>query len=468
MNKSDYFINSDLYNDIDINKAVDSLSSAVKCKTISYTSSEEFCNEEFQKMHNVLKNHFPKVFGMGEVKLFDKSLLIKLVGKNPMLKPILLMAHQDVVYADNNGWEVDAFSGLVKEGYIWGRGTEDIKSLMLAHLNACEYYLSHNTLNRTIYLSFGHDEEVGGFNGTKVITEYLENNNVELEAVIDEGFGFINDGTKYGVSKKLIGEVGIFEKGYLDMKIDCHGEVGHSSNPFNKTSLEVLAEAITKVTTNPIKPSLPKALKEALVKLYPIIDQEPLKEYMVEYINSTSDDEKNLLEEKIIDYFLKDELLNIYVKTTIAPTVITGSSKATNVMPGDMSATINFRLNESDTSAKVMDYYKKLISNDRISISSTRTVEPSKTSNINSLGYTNMEKALKTFYKDVEFIPSVTTCATDARHFKNLSDVILRIYPFFNRLSETNGIHGVNEKMDISAYIQGIKVIIKYIELMQM
>ena len=454
MNYQDYYTNQNSYQDLDISKAKESLKEAIRCKTISYVDPSMFCDQEFKKLHDVIEKHFPHLVRKAQITKIDKSLLFYLEGTDKDLKPILLMAHQDVVPAEQTGWAFEPFSAFEDEKYIWGRGSLDIKCLMFAELNAIEYLLSHNiSLKRSIYLSYGHDEEVGGFNGTLKLSQYLQEQNVELELVVDEGFGFITNGAKYRCPNIMIGEIGLFEKGYLDVELSCKGYGGHSSNPYDRTSLELLSNLISDICRHPFKANLAEVVVMALDLLKNDVEVEPLKTY-VQDINKYRDE--------ICQYFINDQALNIYAKTTIAPTMISGSSEASNVMPKDMKATINFRLNQTEKIKDVLDKCQSFVESDRIKIKPTRMIEASKQSRTDTLGYQKVVEALNYFYKDVRFVPSITTCGTDARHYENLCDTVLRIYPFLNE--SYDGIHGTNEKMEIKAYIQGIKVFIKLIE----
>ena len=114
-------------------------------------------------------------------------------GKNDLLKPILLIAHLDVVPVDEETkakWQADPYGGELKDGFIWGRGTLDDKVSALGLLEAIRQLIKdgHHP-ERTVYIAFGHDEEVSGKNGAKAIATRFKAQNIEFDYVLDEGFG---------------------------------------------------------------------------------------------------------------------------------------------------------------------------------------------------------------------------------------------------------------------------------------
>ncbi len=104
------------------------------------------------------------------------------------------MAHLDVVpveAASQSLWKVDPFGGVVKDGYIWGRGAVDNKANLIAILESVEKLLREKYRpNRSVYLVFGHDEEASGSNGAGKVAELLQARKVQAEMVLDEG-GFV-------------------------------------------------------------------------------------------------------------------------------------------------------------------------------------------------------------------------------------------------------------------------------------
>ena len=164
---------------------------ALAFKTISFGDSSLFDSIQFIGFRNFLETTYPNFHRkLTREIIANYSLLYKWEGKNPELKPVILMAHQDVVPiegATKDMWTVDPFGGEVKEGFIWGRGTTDDKINLISMVEAAEKLLSENFQpERTIYFSFGHDEEIGG-KGAIAAAALLKSRNIEAEFILDEG-----------------------------------------------------------------------------------------------------------------------------------------------------------------------------------------------------------------------------------------------------------------------------------------
>ena len=137
-------------------KALTNFTSAIKFKTISFGDASQFDSTQFLAFHDYLEKTYPLVHAqLKREKVKGFSLLYTWEGKNSQLKPVILMAHQDVVpieEASRSLWTVDPFAGVVKDNYIWGRGTTDDKINLISIMESVEKLLSQNFKpERTIY-----------------------------------------------------------------------------------------------------------------------------------------------------------------------------------------------------------------------------------------------------------------------------------------------------------------------------
>lgn len=190
-----------------------------------------------------------------ELSLINElSMLYKIQGTEKHLKPYMLCSHSDVVPAQyqSGQWTHPPFSGhLDTHGYVYGRGTLDDKVAMLAHLEALRHYISiHGQPKRTIYLAYGHDEELAGHEGAARIAEHLVKQNVSLEYVLDEGTMIIEEFLR---GLKPIALISIAEKGYLTVRYSVNTTGGHSSMPTKETSaIAILGEAVSRLHKKPV------------------------------------------------------------------------------------------------------------------------------------------------------------------------------------------------------------------------
>ena len=143
------------------------LGASVRFQTISHGPDAPVAGDAFAGLNNFLAESFPKVHATLERETVNgHSLLYTWHGRDPVRRPILLLAHMDVVPVapgSESSWEWPPFSGDIADGFIWGRGTLDDKVSVLAILEAVERLLADGFASeRTVYLAFGYAEEVAG------------------------------------------------------------------------------------------------------------------------------------------------------------------------------------------------------------------------------------------------------------------------------------------------------------------
>jgi len=160
--------------EFDALEAAKHLSEAVQVKTISHEDPAEDSKEYFNLLQQEFEVMYPHVHQVMQKEIVgDYSLIFTWPGSNPELEPVLFTSHQDVVPADPDTldqWTYPPFSGEIAEGFIWGRGTLDIKSQVIALFEAAEsLIISGYTPERTVILAFGHDEEVFGVGAKKIV-----------------------------------------------------------------------------------------------------------------------------------------------------------------------------------------------------------------------------------------------------------------------------------------------------------
>src|SRR5687767_2373679 len=182
--------------------SADRLSGAIRIPTISAEDSAAFDREPFRMFHAYLEKAFPLVHSRLRREIVGThSLLYTWTGIDPSADPILLVGHMDVVPIEpgtENTWSHDPFGGRIVDGFIWGRGAIDNKSAVVGTLEAVEMLLSEGFRPaRTVYLAYGHDEEIGGTEGARQTASLLRSRGVELEMVLDEG-GVIGEGVIAG------------------------------------------------------------------------------------------------------------------------------------------------------------------------------------------------------------------------------------------------------------------------------
>lgn len=446
---TEYFANEADYSDLDVDGAAQRLSRAIQINTVNDRADYS----AFDALQAHMRASFPHVFAAGSFELVGHSVLITLPGSDASLRPALFMSHQDVVpvvKGTEDDWTYPAFSGAIAEGFIWGRGTLDIKNMVFGILEAGEYLLAHGAqFRRTVYFAFGEDEETLN-TGAKHVSDLLKSRGVRLEFVLDEGGGKIRSGAPFGAPGVSVSEIDLMEKGYADLRLAVKSAGGHSSRPFGGTSLARLSCAIASIVNSPFPAECSGVLKQAFEALAPHITEEPFKSLVA------SGDWAALAE-----HCLSVPSLFPLVTTTIAPTMISGGSSACNVMPQNMEAVINFRIASGHTAEELFEHCRALVPED-VELSFLQANDPSAVARTDGLGYASLEKTMSRYFKDVVFIPSLTVGATDAHHYEQICDTCLRCSPFMGNLADVErGVHGTDEKLAVRAYAQGIRALIR-------
>jgi len=413
---------------------------ALSYKTISYGNPKLFDSSQFIGFRKFLEGTYPLIHAKLSMEVVaDYSLLYTWVGKNPSLKPIVLMAHMDVVPiedATKSMWSFDPFAGTVKDDFIWGRGTTDDKINLISMFESTEKLLKENFQpERTIIFSFGHDEEIGG-KGAKAAAALLQDRKVEAEMVLDEG-GIITEEKVPGVSKP-VALIGTSEKGYLSLDFTVEKPGGHSSMPDKETAIDILTRAIVKLRDNPFEADFSEPMDGMMKSVGPEMT----------FVQKMAFANPWLFKKLIIGTYEQSGPGNAMIRTTAVPTIINAGIKD-NVVPTVAKATVNFRLLPGDSVNKVIERVKEIMNDDRIVITKETTIaEASAVTPMNSFAYEHISNAVKKSYPKVIASPFLVIGATDSRHFGKISTNIVKFSPMIDPI----GFHGIDERVSLKSY----------------
>ena len=441
---------------LDETKAIENLSKSIQFQTISHPDYEKFDYEEFQRFLSWLETEYFQVFKNLEKKYLGKTLLLKWQGEASDLNPILLTAHYDVVpvRADADSiWQESPFSGKIDGDYVWGRGALDDKSGVIAILEAVNYLLEKNfSPRRTVYLSFGHDEEIGGRRGAGKVTEFLLNEGVELEWTLDEGSFLLQDIIP-GINKP-VAVINVAEKGSLTIQVIGKAEGGHSSMPSSKSSVGYLAEALLKLENNPV----PGKLEGISLGLFDEVSKQMPFQYKILFANLW-------LFEPLINNFLSDSpTMNAVIRTTTAPTMLSASNRL-NVLASEAVGTVNFRLHPRDNPEKIINFVKDLISNENIEVKNLSAgTLASSVSDWETEGYRAISNSVREVYGDIIVAPGLMVGGSDSKHYAKAAKNSYRFNPFPLSANELSGLHGIDERIKKDDFLNGIRSYIKIIQ----
>ncbi len=430
---------------IDGENIAERLGLAVQYKTVSHQEREKFDALSFEGLHRLFERLYPKTHDVCKREIInDFSLLYTWEGTNPSLQPVLLMSHLDVVPADeseDSGWQHPPFSGKLADGYVWGRGTLDIKSGVIGALEAVEYLLHLGFKpERTVYLAFGHDEEIGGEYGSKAIAALLESRGVRLSCLLDEG-GMITEGFLDGIDP-AVALVGISEKGYLSLKLKVQMDGGHSSMPAQETAIGLISRAVARLELIPFEAHL------------------EVVQFMMSYLGAAMPFMQRVAFANpwLFGNMLKKRLeasntTNAVIRTTTAPTIIHAGVKD-NVLPPEAEAVVNFRLLPGDTLRSVYEEVLARIGDERVEVTPYQgetldefNWDPSPVADVESAQFYRLSRMIRESYEDTLVAPFLVVGATDARHYAAICRNAFRFTPIKLDKEELKAVHGKNERL---------------------
>lgn len=453
----DHFAHEDDYPDLDVAGACARLAAALACRTVFEGEATRW--EEFDRLQDHLRVSFPAVMAAGSFELVGHSVLITVTGEKPELPGVLLLAHQDVVPVvpgTEGQWAHGAFSGHTDDEWVWGRGALDIKDMLMAELEALEWLLAHRGRPaRTVWLAFGEDEEVASHGATAVAAE-LERRGCRAAFSLDEGVTTFYDGADWGAPGTVLADICISQKGFANVTLTARGAGGHSSNPFGGTSLERLCRAVARLAETRPAPELIPIVADTFRTLAPHITQEP-------FAGLVADVDANAAELALAASRVRG--LYPFVSNTMAANCLNGASTAANVMPGDVSATVNFRLLPGTSVESVMDWARAAAEPFGVEAELAHHTPAGRIDSQDGYGYAELKGVMERYHPGCVFVPSIVCGGTDSVRYEGVADTLLRVCPFRPAPEEeARGVHGVNERISRRVYAQGIRVLIALLE----
>lgn len=444
---------------INVERYRKNLSEAIKFKTISNRDSSLVDWKEFEKFHKYLDEAYPLIAKTLEKEIVPPANLIyRWKGTKADLKPIALLAHQDVVpisKGTEQDWEHAPFEGFDDGEFIWGRGSLDMKNHLIAVMESVEALLEDGfTPERDVYLLFGDNEEVvaNAENGAFDIMTTLKNRGIMLESVIDEGGAIIPINVPGVLPNKHLVGIGVAEKGYSDIEIAVNGKGGHSSQPPKHNALGQLACAIKEIEDHQFKSSFNQLMDD----LVDAIGRECT--YPVRLITCNLP----LLKPLLLQGFKSIPFGACFVRTTTAVTMASGSPAA-NVLPQRASATINFRAMPGTTKQDLVDHIRKVVSNKDIEINVLNSKEASKFSPTDSRAFRIIGDICKSLEPNSIVAPYLVMGGTDSYNYEPICENIYRYAPFRVSVELLRSVHGTNEKIPVSCLEDALKFFKNYI-----
>jgi len=441
-------VDTDSYR-VDADAVAQRLAGALRFQTIS-RSDAPLDEAAFAGLRAYLAKTWPRVHAqLALERIGGQSLLYTWRGRVANEPALLLAAHQDVVpVVAPEQWQHPPFEGEVADGQIWGRGALDDKGSLVCILDAVESLLAEGFApERTVYLAFGHDEEIGGEAGARVVADTLAARGVRLASALDEG-GAVANGFG-GLLERPLAAVGVAEKGFVDVRLRATADGGHSSTPPRQTAIGSLAAAVVALEAHPMPARVGGTFERLISRLAPEVG----------FTRRLALANFWLLRPLLPMVSPRVPIVDAMIRTTTAPTIVRGGVKS-NVLPREAEAIVNFRILQGDTVESVLAHVRRAVDDPRIAVElegSEPPKEPSPTSPDDGPAFAAIERAIAAVYPDAVVAPYLVVGATDGRHYARIADGVYRILPFRVGDDALRLAHGTDERLEVENLGRGVR-----------
>lgn len=375
---------------------------------------------------------------------------------------LILLHHLDVVPADTEHWTVDPLSGDIRDGFIYGRGTLDTKTLGIQHLQAfLALHASRRALNRDVIFMATADEEAGGFYGAGWLAENRPELFDGVGLILNEGGGGTvlgdepADTSDIAADLTIAFEVEVTQKVPWWLQVTAVDEPGHGSTPRVTSSVTRLVQALAKIDDYEFEPRMVPAVDDYFKAIAPEADPRWAGRFanMPEAIR----DPAFLLELQLYDPFL-----HALTRNTCSITMLEGSGKI-NVVPPSSSAQLDCRLLPDQEPQAFIEQLSVIINDPAIEIEVIMGFTPAVSSTDTEL-YRAIETVSARHFPRGKVVPSVSSGFTDSHFFRDMDIVAYGYGPEILTPDESNRIHGNDERVSVQNVRRGVQMVLEILE----
>ena len=355
-------------------------------------------------------------------------------------KPILLLAHLDVVEALRSDWTTDPFKFEEIDGFYYARGSSDDKAMAAIFVaNLIRYKQEKFVPERDIIVALTADEETGDHNGVDwLLKNHRDLINAEF-ALNEGGRGQEKDG------KKILNAVQLSEKVFQSFTLEVHNRGGHSSQPRKDNAIYQLAHALD----NLAKFDFPVNLNEG-TRVYfersSKIESGQLAEDMKGIIKTPYDP-------MALERLSAFPSYNAMLRTTCVATMINGGH-ADNALPQTATALVNCRILPNDNPEKIKETLIKVFDDKEITVTTKNAAKISPPSPMTADVFKPIEKITQQMWPGVPVVPTMSTGATDGAYLRKDGIPTYGVSGIFSDISDVRA-HGKDERIGVKAFYEG-------------
>jgi acetylornithine deacetylase/succinyl-diaminopimelate desuccinylase-like protein len=361
-------------------------------------------------------------------------------------RPIVLLNHMDVVTSDASHWKVPPFSGEIRDGYLWGRGAQDMKDEGLAQLVTMVMLKRERVvLDRDVIFLGVADEEAEG-TGTDWFIAHQRDLLENAEFLINEGGENLLDGGKV----KYVG-IDVGEKTTYWMHVVAHGRPGHGSRPNPDSAPNRLVRALERIIAYRTPLRVLPVVDEFLRDMAPYEPPEQAAYYR---------DVKKAIEDKKFQVQVeRDESLNFLLRDTISLTMM-GGSEQTNVIPPEAWANLDVRILPGGDPKALLAEVRRVVNDPNV------TVEPMNAefrvanySGTDNALYGAIREVAGKYFPGTPVVPHITSGYTENQRYRPLGMVAYGFNPYTATEEEGNTEHGNDERIRVEEVRRGPRIL---------
>ena len=360
------------------------------------------------------------------------------------LKPILLLAHTDVVEANRQDWSTDPFQFIEKDGYYYGRGASDDKAQAAVWIaNLIRYKREGFKPERDIIVALTADEEGGGpYNG---VIWLLKNKRelIDSDVALNEGGGGVMVG-----GRKIANNIQVSEKSYADFKFEVHNKGGHSSVPVPDNAIYRLATALERLSRFGF-PLQTDEVTRAYFREMAKVEDGSLKNDLVRIAEGSPEAARDAMQ-RVASLSAR---WNSMLRTTCVPTELAGGH-ALNALPQLATANVNCRIFPGDSVESVEKALRLAVGDDQVAIHVQGDVDIGPASPMRQDVLTTGARLSDSMWPGVVTIPVMSTGATDGRYLRVAGIPTYGVSGFFGDRDDVRA-HGRDERMKVNSFYEG-------------
>jgi acetylornithine deacetylase/succinyl-diaminopimelate desuccinylase-like protein len=357
-------------------------------------------------------------------------------------KPLLLLAHLDVVEARREDWTTDPFTLVEKDGYFYGRGTSDDKAMAAIFVDTLIRLKREGFRpTRDIILALTADEELGSSSKYNGVRWLLANHRslIEAELAINEGGGGEIRGGRHTVNRLQTGE-----KVPINFRLEVTNPGGHSSRPQKDNAIYQLAEGLVRLSGF----EFPASLNETTRMYF----ERTASQHSGQLADDMRGAAKTPPDPAALARLSADSVYNSTLRTTCVATRLEGGH-ATNALPQTARATVNCRVLPGEKPEDVQATLVRVLASDKITVTVTSEFIASPPSPLNPDLMSRVERITTEMWPGALVIPSMSTGATDSRWLRNAGIQSYGVSGLF--YARDSRAHGMDEHVSVSAFYEG-------------